>query len=371
MSASKATIRCHKKHYMMAMVVPEDFECGDWQDADPSIVLADPGYSLYCLDAEKRQAVFVKTPDTVDLTKDPFLFQAQYLHASELLAMDFEDFHRLANKIRSREEQLLFIHSVGRCGSTLLSKVFWSLPQVCSLSEPDTFTQLGQWRCTGELPDEELHRLCDSSVRFYSKAWPGKGAQDFHVFKFRAQCIEVADWLFKSFPKAKQAFIHRDPISWIYSVFRTFVNSDALQDPGFPAFFEEVWAQFFPQIREAKKPGYPMSLAQTWIMVWICVHEARKRILADGLNFHELDYQDLRKQPEPCLQALFDYCGLEVEDWKPIWACLARDSQAGSIIARDKVKEQNTSVDEDVLEETREMLQHWGYQESVSGLLNQ
>lgn len=361
MSARRAPIIKHNKFYMMAQVTPEDFECGPWTSVDPQEVLKDATYSLYCLDSGKREALFVKTPPDKDLTDAPFIYLSQYQFATELLAMDFDDFHRLASRIPLNEESILFIHSVGRCGSTLLSKVFQALPNTCSLSEPDTFTQLTQWRCTNELPSQELQGLCDSSVRFCCKPMPGKSQNDLFVIKFRAQCIEIADWMFNGFPQSKKVFIHREPLSWLRSAYRAFINDDALNDKGFPAFFEEIMAEFFPQIRDTKHPGYPMSLAQTWMLVWICVMEARKRTLNSGIEWDEYHYEDIRKAPEPCLQRLFDHCGIHIENWAPIHACLKQDSQKGTLVAQDKVRTENKEIPQTGLRQAEAMLKQWGY----------
>jgi hypothetical protein len=48
-------------------------------------ILDDPTISLYCLDPEKEQAIFVKVPPDVNLNQAPFYYVAQYEQAIQLI----------------------------------------------------------------------------------------------------------------------------------------------------------------------------------------------------------------------------------------------------------------------------------------------
>ena len=351
----------------MFQSTPEDFKLGNTVTAQADIVLSNPCWSLYCLDLDKREALFVKTPEHIDLTQAAFLFQEQFKHALEVLIIDFETFHEIAATIRPGSASVVFVHSVGRCGSTLVSQVFSALPGVCGLSEPDPATQLTEWRGRRFLTDEELRVLAESATRFNCKPWPARKPDTHWVFKYRAQCIEIADWLMLAFPKAKQLFIRRQPLSWLESVFRAFVDARDSRDPAYIALFEEVWARYFPLIRSQQIAGKPMSVAKTWMHVWIAAREAHARHRAAGLPFYEFDYESLKADPERILNGVFEYCEIAVDDWSAIRVCLQKDSQAGSVIARDKVKGLDRCVPEDGLAEARALLEQWGYKPEHPG----
>src|ERR1051325_7084918 len=104
---------------------------------DPRNLLRDPHFSLYCLDFENRQALFVETPPECDLSRAPFLYQAQYDAARRLIQIPYETLHRLAAEVVLDPSRLILIYSVGRCGSTLVSHAFNEVEGVESLSEPD------------------------------------------------------------------------------------------------------------------------------------------------------------------------------------------------------------------------------------------
>jgi hypothetical protein len=64
---------------------------------DAQAVRNHPTASLYCLDDERREAVFVETPPGVNLLGQPFDFQAQCRHAERLVTLSYETLHQLAD----------------------------------------------------------------------------------------------------------------------------------------------------------------------------------------------------------------------------------------------------------------------------------
>ncbi len=346
---------------MMFQADRTDFTLGASTFAPPEIVLSDPQWSLYCLDRINRQALFVKTPGNLDITDSAFLFQSQFTNAQEVLSIDFSTFHQLASTLQPDSSRILFVHSVGRCGSTLMSQVFRALPSTCSLSEPDPATLLTEWRGRRLLEDNESCLLAESSTRFHCKPWPARYPDTRWVFKYRAQCIEIADWLMHAFPNAKQLFIHRQPIEWLKSVYRAFVEPEQHQDPKFAALFEQVWCNYLPFIKEQRIPESPMHISKTWICVWIAVRQRLAQLKSAGLPFYELDYESLKSAPIPTLASMFKALDISVKDWAPIQAALETDSQAGTTIGRDKTKDPLRQAPSDAIAEAITVLKNWGY----------
>ena len=97
-----------------------DFTLGNGEAFDSERILADPRLSLYTLDLERDVACFVELPDGVALDKEPFFFRAQFLDATHLVTLPLEDFNRLADAIHVDDSKLVFIQSVGRCGSSAI-----------------------------------------------------------------------------------------------------------------------------------------------------------------------------------------------------------------------------------------------------------
>src|SRR6185503_4627513 len=134
------------------------------ESVPPEVVLTDPDISLYCLDDENRQALFVQTPAGVDLLRAPFYYLAQYQHAQRLIAVPYDTLHRLADEL-AEPGNLVLIYSVGRCGSTLISQALKAVDGLLSYSEPDVYTQIAMLRHRNRSRDEEYLRLIGSCTR--------------------------------------------------------------------------------------------------------------------------------------------------------------------------------------------------------------
>ena len=55
-----------------------------------------PDVSLYCLDTFDRTGIFVRTPVQVNLSQAAFLYQVQFVEATEVVSLPFNELHELA-----------------------------------------------------------------------------------------------------------------------------------------------------------------------------------------------------------------------------------------------------------------------------------
>jgi hypothetical protein len=129
-------IRGKRRVNPIGMVSPDDFNVSMVGVVDASVVVTDPTVTLYCLDHATRCAWFVQVPKGTEITAAPFMYVAQYEHAQCLLSVPYDVFHRVAADVDLRNP-LVFVHSTGRAGSTLVSKAVGEMGAVTSLSEPD------------------------------------------------------------------------------------------------------------------------------------------------------------------------------------------------------------------------------------------
>src|SRR5579859_1867763 len=198
---------------------PMDFKVRDDGAIDPRVVLQDPNLSLYCLDFENRQALFVQTPPECDLTAAPFFYATQYEAARRLVRIPFETLHRLAAEVAIDSSRLILIYSVGRCGSTLVSCAFREVAGVASLSEPDVFTQmLGYWGADS-LEGEEQAALVKSCTLLQCAPGRLRGATAWAI-KFRSMVTHMGPLLHSAFPEARVVFLYREIESWVRSMMR-------------------------------------------------------------------------------------------------------------------------------------------------------
>ena len=198
----------------------KDFELRESGQIGANEILTNVHMSLYALDFENGRAVFVETSPETNLSQAPFYYQAQYENAVCVVTLPFESMIALAHSVTVDDSKLIFIHSMGRCGSTLASKIFAQVPGVINMSEPDALTQLVAARFMQPDKQGEVKMLLDASVRLLCKA----PAQTAWVIKGRSWVIELGDWLHELYPQTKKLDLYREAESWIKS------NMNALMD---------------------------------------------------------------------------------------------------------------------------------------------
>ena len=192
----------------------------------------------------------------------------------------------------------MLIYSVGRTGSTLLSKAFGALGTVCSLSEPDIYTQ-AVWlrRSAGGARDDEMRALLASSTRLLLAPVANRQAS-VGVLKFRSLCIEIGDLLGQAFPQARNLFLYRDLAAWLPSaaaMFGIFEEDAAQWLPGLIAAFANGIPLLAARLQEPGEPPTAWSLWPSCGWPWC---SATWPCSASGAWF-ALRYEDLVDQPAP------------------------------------------------------------------------
>ncbi len=198
----------------------KDFELRESGQINAEEILANDQITLYALDFEKGHAVFVETASPAELSQAPFYYQAQYENAVRVITLPFETMIQLAQSVTVDDSKLIFIHSMGRCGSTLASKIFAQLPGVINMSEPDALTQLVAARFMQPDKQDTLKMLLDASIRLLCKT----PVQTAWVIKGRSWVIELGDWLHEFYPHTKNLYLYREAASWIKSNLGAFMD---------------------------------------------------------------------------------------------------------------------------------------------------
>jgi hypothetical protein len=323
--------KCRKQEFGLAS--PSDFDCVDGPVVDPDVVLQDDRLSLYCIDTELPRVLFVHTPRPIVPGASAFMYQTQHRDAESLVSVPLDTFHRLARGVVLDPTRVVFVQSTGRCGSTLVSKVFAALDGVASWSEPDTFTRLTNMRPGDRSRDREVADLCESAVRLTCKPVSVRQTTH-HVLKFRSQVTELADLLCERFPGAKLVFMYRNALTWLDSVFRSLLRGRPLDDDAYNQGMQDSLARCHPLVAEYARPGAPMSPACLWALDWVSSVERYLELCAAGRVAIALRFEDLKRDPEGLIRKLLAYTGLTPVDWAAVQAVLERDSQEGTRAAR-------------------------------------
>ena len=336
MTAQILHIDARTRPFELAPAGAADFVVHEGEQVDAGIVLTDPTLSLYCLDPASRRALFVETPATLDLSQVPFMYVAQHTHATRLLAVPYAELHALAAQIDVRDEQITFIHSTGRCGSTLVSAAFNAADDVVSLSEPDVFFAVNRLRAQGEVDDGTLVPLLRSATKLLCKPTPQVPAPRAWVIKFRAQELMLGDLFHAAFPRAAAIYLYRNADTWLRSIQRTFSRDMEAADrqeltPEVSKLLESMAPLLPAYMADPATPKTPVAVA---MLLWLSSIDRYLELHAAGMPMLAARYEQLQTDPQAVMQRLFAHAGVTLSDPAALDAVLARDSQAGSAIAQ-------------------------------------
>ncbi|MEW5804059.1 MAG: sulfotransferase domain-containing protein [bacterium] len=332
-----------------SLVNVHNFRYQEGESVDSGIIVNNPNLSLYCLDDSKGRAIFVEVPPDIDLSEAPFYYQAQFQHALRLIAVPYEDFHQLAKEAGDPFGTLVLIYSVGRCGSTLLSKVFNRLPEVISLSEPDVFTQIVTLRNPDGSRDRDLAELLLSCTRFLVN--PASGIRiPCLVVKFRSFVIEIGDLIYSMFPQARIIFLYRNAEDVVESLIRAF-GPLGVWGWMLRAGKTSVMARFLLRVFVARRKkmlsrliplirNYPSRIYTDFgsmgllLIMWLSVMHRYLLFYRQGIPMVSLRYEDLIANPQEMVKSLFEYCGLPICDVSQACRAFEQDAQLGTRLAR-------------------------------------
>ena len=326
---------------MIASIADFTVSAGDTVAA--GIVLNNPNVSLYCFDPAAKTAIFVELPDGVNLASAPFVYMVQYEQAQRLIEIDYETFKRAAQAL-PKINNLIMIYITGRSGSTLLSHVFNELDEVISLSEPDVGTQFLHLRHIHGVPEDELRDLLDCALRVLFKPTAFKTPTSY-ALKLRSEAIQVMDLYQATFPGVKNLYLYRDVLGFVNSFYRVFKSDDdpdTMPASDFLGMTRATMVNDFSSVLAYLEPNVEqITLVEFLTLWWIAIIECYLTRYERGFPILAVNYPDLSRQREATLRAIFDYCGLPVEQIQRALGAFERDSQAGTFLARENPAEGN------------------------------
>ncbi len=307
----------------------------------------------YCLDDRRRRLLLVEVEQGVDLLDaDPFFYEAQRDHAVRLHALAYSDVPRLADLLMptATAPAPVFLHSTGRCGSTLLSQLLASTGTLQSVSEPDFYSQATILsRLSGGQRDRELRRLMDGCTRLLGHALrcrdPAAGRP---LIKLRSWCLPAAPLFEPLSGRWHNVFLYRDPLPTVNSFLNAYFSARQYR----------LWRRWrldrlllsalgaFPPTRAALAATVPLfedpafrddgrrGAAQYFTLQWLSHMQDSLRLQQQQPGFFSarIRYEDLMSRPADVLRGLMGALGETVPALSDaaIAGLLRHDSQQGS-----------------------------------------
>ncbi len=336
-----------------------DFDVTPGGTVSLKTIAQNPNISLYALNHFNREAIFVETPPEVDLSQRPFLYQAQYDNAIRAYSMSYKSFLKLANMVRQPNKRLILIHSVGRCGSTLLSTVFNNLPDVLSLSEPEAFTEIVKRREPDGSNEAEMAQLLDAVIQVQCR--PTKQISPaMYAIKFRSFSTVMIDLLHQVAPESKHIFLYRNAEDRARSIARAFKTVEA-ENEEMDAANLRVRSKFVPLLQKYAERATNGSLSKVEfsMLAWLSGMQKYVELHNAGIPMCAVRYEDMIAEPEQIVCTLFEYCNLPTTLERIALGVKAfeRDSQQGSSLARKNLKQDDQNqLTEEHLQEIHQLL---------------
>ena len=331
--------------------INKDFNLGEIGQLPIEDILENPHITLYGLDFENRWAVFVETPADIDLSQAPFYFNTQFEKAKRVLTIPFETMIQLAKSVPMDDNRIIFIYSVGRCGSTLASQIFAQIPGVINISEPFALSQLVIARNTRKAREDELVALLEAAIRMLCKT----EADTAWVVKGQSFVIELGDWLHNIYPYTKNLFLYRHAETWLESGLRAFSRGVEETDEE-KKIRRELLGSLVPAIAQYDAE---LTLSHTGLLslMWLTAMERYVQYSRMGIEMLAIRYASWLSAPRKTAEAMLEYCGCKPADMTAIYETLNRDSQADSHLSREALQQHNRTLDELELEELHRHLQ--------------
>lgn len=209
-------IRCYEikqryKKYKFNCAHPSDFTLGKAQKIG---ILKKEMVSPYSFDYEKKEFWFAEMDNSV--CNFPFFYQDQFEKATKIVILPLD----LAKDVYGQYVNTLrptFIFSIGRCGSTLLSKLTKSIGKI-DISEPDIFTSFSHNKKNVGLIEGD--QILYYSLKALECFFDAPSSQ--LVIKLRTDCNWVCEKIYRNFPRANYIFLTREIYSWSKSFITAF-----------------------------------------------------------------------------------------------------------------------------------------------------
>ncbi len=265
------------------------------------------------------------------------MFTTQYDEAVRVLTLSFQRLVQLAERVNVDDNRLVFIHSTGRCGSTLASRIFAQVPGIINLSEPFALPELVIAKNANPDQKEKLMALLKATILLLCKT----EAKRAWVIKEHSYAIELTGWLHELFPQAKHLFLYRNAYTWMRSCLSAYFGGGKMtvdELRGHEMDHRAYKEPLIPPIA-ALEPEPHRSFAELMSIEWLHTMERHDQFCQMGIEMLAIDYQEWKKDPQKTAEAMLTVAGCRPDDLSAVYAVLDQDSQAGTVLARNTVKQ--------------------------------
>lgn len=295
----------------------------------PSIVLRD---NITLWNISSREAVFVDCGEFDVFSEDAaFMHVSQYYQAVKVITIPLESFKLVSSQITVPKCPIIHIKNHGRCGSTLMYRIFQTIPNCLSMSEPYALVQLAELSRKRTFSSDELIKLCKSVMKCLFKHANDRKT-DIICMTALSMDIFIGDVMSDAWPTMKHIYLYRQPINFVYSWEKLSLIHNWKRSPvsavmtrcgigpcelmeGYPRYTEEYLEK--------------LSAFGRWALRCIACNAAYNALLRKGYEIYSVKFEDFLKCPETMIQHIMRYFQLPAEI-VDVQKALSQDSQRGT-----------------------------------------
>ncbi|KAF6019417.1 hypothetical protein EB796_022264 [Bugula neritina] len=353
-----------------------------------------PNYALQkhitLMTVTDKEAIFSiqgECDDVLNVRKWPFLNVGHPTTAKHLLIMPISSMIKLGEELGDPKAKVIWIYHTARCGSTAMSQVFNSLPDVVSISEPNCLFSLdmafkekyfkekkGSW-----ITSDEYQQIYKNAVRLLVKPYK----RDANVFAVRSHGYATKADLHlipKLFPQFIGIFMYRNVKEQAISLTRMTKGIFLHGECALAIIKSPILSRLFPNIRPSNLLS--CSCSEPRHLEWLfkrenmikscdfinaviqfsgaCFHY--KEVVAKGLPVVAVKYEHLQEDKTRLFKILFEHAGLEMtlERERLIDQALSEDSQKGTDADKKVMAGIKTEVTQKMIDEANYFLRYYG-----------
>ncbi|XP_066926544.1 uncharacterized protein [Clytia hemisphaerica] len=294
----------------------------------PNIVLAE-NYSLYTFTDDEAIFVDCGDCDIFDKTK-AFVYDTQYKNAVKMVTMPLHSFHLVAKQVNVPKIPIIHLANHGRCGSTLLTKVFDAIPGALSISETNGFSDVVLLSHNGNKNRETLKKLCLSVILMTIKHGNTRNSTCIFI-KLKNYALFLVDIMVEVLPSMKQVYMYRQGIGFVRSWEKLFIANDWKPLPthihklicGIGK--HRLMKDSLQRIESVNLED--LSHFAKIALIWIFSAVAYERLLQSDLKMKSLKYEHLVANPKKVLTNFFEFVELPLDQLPDIEDAFSNDSQ--------------------------------------------
>jgi hypothetical protein len=316
--------------------VDRSFSCDSGTFTTANAVVLGQGWSLFSFDFVRNCAVFLRCPVAADVLRAPFVYNAQFEHASDVALVSFDELLVITEQLPDVARLVQFF-STGHCGSTLLHHVFNRVPAVVCISEPIAFNNLAL--NSAGLSETLKLKLARAALRLLGH-YPGTESASCIVVKHFSQSTTQLKLLRDAQPESKNLFLYRDAMGWTNSCYHFVqkygtameVSKDQrsllwrLLSGGMPENFLHGILDLHGDV-----VSFDALAAVAWSNHMRHFFSARR----DGVALYALRYDELLANRRDALAQLFIYLELPADAVEATLSVFDKDAHEGTRSARD------------------------------------